>query len=174
LIRFVRFAVILVLATALPMLAQAGPDQTLYGPGHVFASVDAAAVDALAMAHRDQRLGRTPRLSIGGTVIAVDGGYTYGAFEVADPATPDELRLRLNDAVVAHFHTYPSQGKRVDRLNEHHSSADRWVVDRLDSKRRPSYVLTPSLRVVVYRGRHAGRDMESTVADLSRRQLARR
>lgn len=174
LIRSTRLAVILALAAALPTLAQAQSNHTPYGPGHVFASVSEAAVDALATAHRRQLLGRTSRLSRGGTIVAVDGGYTYRAIETARPGAPDELRLRLDRNVVAHFHTYPSQGRRIDRLNEHHSRADRWVVDQLDSKRRPSYVLTPSLRVIVYRGRDEARGADVTVANLSQPSVPRK
>jgi hypothetical protein len=51
---------------------------------------------------------------------------------------------------VAHFHTYPRGGVQVDRLNEAHSPNDRANVDLRDPLRRPSYILTPSLRVQRY------------------------
>ena len=63
------------------------------------------------------------------------------------------LRLSLGPKAVAHFHTYPRRGGRLDPLNETHSVADRRIVDELDAHQRPSFVLTPSLRVVVYRGK---------------------
>jgi hypothetical protein len=105
--------------------------------------------------------------------VAVEGGFTYRAIQTASPDHPDGLRLRLGEDVVAHFHTYPSQGEHLDRRNERHSPADRRIVDQLDSKRRPSFVLTPSLRVVVYRGSNAGGAREGLVAELPTSERSR-
>jgi hypothetical protein len=155
------------LLIAVPAFAQPELEVDPRGPGALFASIEAAAVDGLAWSHELQRAARNQRLSRGGTVFAVDGGYTYGELVVAHPATPDKLELKLGKSAVAHFHTYPSQGRRVDRTNESHSRADRWVVDRIDSKQRPSYILTPSLRVVAYHGRGKLRTADVFVASLS-------
>ena len=50
---------------------------------------------------------------------------------------------------------------------------ERMIVDQLDSKRRPSFVLTPSLRVVVYRGSNAGGAREGLVAELPTSERSR-
>jgi hypothetical protein len=143
------------------------PDRvTPRGPGAVFASVEAAAVDGLAWAHREQLVSANPRLSRGGTIVGVEGGYSYRELVAASPAAPDRLELRLTPDVVAHFHTYPRQGWRIDRDNERHSRADRRVVDRIDSQSRPSFILTPSMRVLVYRGQTPQRGAEQLVTKL--------
>ena len=125
------------------------------GPGTVFPTVEAAAVDGLAHAHQISTESNNPLLSRGGTIVAVEGGYSYGPLISAKAFAPGRLRLRLSERAVGHFHTYPSQRGRIDRRNETHSPADRAVVDRHDSGHRPSFVLTPSLRVVAYRGKPA-------------------
>ena len=157
-------ALLVVLAS--PFTLSADPGDAVQGHGYVFESVDQAAVDALALAHEISLASGRPRLSRGGTIVAVEGGYTYHQSAVASPGAPDSLRLQLHRNVVAHFHTYPSQGKELDRLNETHSPADRQAVDQSDSQHRPSYILTPSLRVVVYRGRDANELSDRFVADL--------
>ena len=158
-------ALLVVLAS--PFTLSADPGDAVQGHGYVFESVDQAAVDALALAHQNSLASGRPRLSRGGTIVAVEGGYTYHELVVAAPGAPDSLRLQLHPDAVAHFHTYPSQGKGLDRLNETHSPADRRVVDQSDSRHRPSYILTPSLRVVVYRGRDANEPLDDLVADLA-------
>jgi len=162
---FISFLALLVILVS-PLAASADPGDTVRVRGHVFESVDQAAVDALALAHEISLASGRPRLSRGGTIVAVEGGYTYHQSAVASPGAPDSLRLQLHRNVVAHFHTYPSQGKELDRLNETHSPADRQAVDQSDSQHRPSYILTPSLRVVVYRGRDANELSDRFVADL--------
>ena len=155
------------LLIAAPGWAQPEFHKTPEGPGTLFASIDGAASDALSWAHQLQREGRSPRLSRGGTIVAVEGRYTYGELVTARRSAPDKLVLELGVSAVAHFHTYPRQGGPIDRRNESHSRADRWVVDRLDSQRRPSYILTPSLRVVAYHGRAEARTSDLLVANLS-------
>jgi len=164
--RCLWFLAFLVTLSPLPAFSSAGTSFMPHGAGHLFASVDEAAIDALAMAHQLQTQSRNPRLSHGGTILSVAGGYTYTAIEIARPAAPDRLRLRLGSTVVAHFHTYPAQGRKLDRLNESHSAADRRVVDELDARHRPSYILTPSLRVLVYRGQKSRIDNHAPLATL--------
>ena len=89
--------------------------------------------------------------------MPVEGGFSYGALDVASGASPDMVPLRLPKSAQAHFHTYPAQKTSLDRRNESHSKADRSLVDYGDTKHRPSFVLTPSLRVVAYRGRAAAK-----------------
>jgi len=159
------FALALVLAG--PVLAD-GDDAPVrpLGPGAVFDSIQAAALDGLAFAHQESVDSRNPRLSRGGAVVRVEQGFSYGPLVEARPADPDRLYLRLGEDAVAHFHTYPKQHAPIDRRNETHSPADRAVVDVHDDLHRPSYVLTPSLRVVVYRGRHADERSDIFVASL--------
>jgi len=158
----------LVLASAVPALAGPEAPTAPKGPGHVFESVDAAAIDGLAWAHAEQRRSDSRRLSRGGVVLAVSGGYSYGPLQTATRKAPSQLSMQLGRDAVAHFHTYPQRSRRLDRRDEVHSRADRRVVDRGDSRHRPSYILTPSLRVVVYRGHRAPTKSEEFVARLAR------
>lgn len=156
------------LLVALPSSAQPRMRFIPQGPGSTFASVEAAAVDGLAWAHKLQRESENPRLSRGGTIVAVDDGkYSYGVLLSASAGAPDSLQIQLGKSVVGHFHTYPRRGDRIDVSNETHSPADRSVVDHMDSQRRPSFVLTPSLRVVAYRWSGKGRATEVFVASLT-------
>ena len=143
------------------------------GPGTVFDTVKAAVIDGLAYAHNQQAESCSKCVSRGGAVVPVEGGFTYGSLDVASSASPDRVPLRLPKSALAHFHTYPSQRPGLDRKNESHSKADRSVVDSRDSRHRPSFVLTPSLRVVAYRGRAAAaragsQTYEMVLADLSK------
>jgi hypothetical protein len=71
----------------------------------------------------------------------------------------------LTNDSVAHFQHYPAAnaGPR-SQVYERHSRQQRRVVDELDPLHRPSYLLTPSLRVVAYRGQGE----EPEVAQLQR------
>jgi len=153
------------LAVAGPATAGKQVNMVPQGPGTVFESVEAAAIDGLAFAHSRQLESRNKRVSRGGAVVPVKGGFTYGELDVAKPGAPDMIRLRLPKSALAHFHTYPTQNSGADRLNESHSKADRALVDYRDSQKRPSYVLTPSLRVVLYRGREVARRMRTGNVD---------
>ena len=135
------------------------------GPGAVFDSIEAAAVDGLAFAHQVQLESRNKRLSRGGAVVAVANGYTYGALDTARPVAPDTVLLRMPKHAVAHFHTYPAQNTSTDWMNEKHSKADRILVNSRDSMHRPSYVLTPSLRILGYYGRAADEAAASKQAE---------
>ncbi len=149
-------ALLLAIALASPALAGTLAKSLVVpqGPGWVFPSIEAAAIDGLAHAHQVAAESGKRRLSRGGTIVAVEDGFSYGALISARAMSPDLLRVRLDEQSVGHFHTYPSQRGRIDRRNETHSRADRAVVDRHDSGHRPSFILTPSLRVVAYRGKH--------------------
>ena len=145
------------------LVAGAEDPLTPQGPGHTFPTVEAAAIDALAFAHLVEGQADGPRVSRGGGGYSRNGGLTYRSLRSASPASPEALSLPLGPRAVAHFHTYPRRGGQIDRRNERHSKADREIVDELDPKHRPSYVLTPSLRVVVYRGRHDARSSEEMI-----------
>lgn len=122
------------------------------GPGAVFESADAAAIDGLWLAYLEtleQDRAGTQRAR-GGTVFPVAGGFSYTPLVAAREATPGRVPLVLKPADVAHFHSYPRADAHRNRINETHSPNDRANVDQRDPLRRPSYVLTPSLRVRRY------------------------
>jgi hypothetical protein len=123
------------------------------GPGALFASIEAAAVDALTYA-RLQALeaGDTHRMR-GGTIYTVGGSYSYAEIRIGDPLTPNQIRYRFGPHEVARFHVYPESGdRRVNRRNERLSRADRRSVRVLDPLHRPLYVLHPSLAIRAYCG----------------------
>lgn len=117
------------------------------GPGSLFPSVEAAAVDGLAFAYLEARRNERERSMHGATIYAEGDGYAYGPIQVASPSEPDRLTLALRPIDVAHFHTYPAGTPRENRLNEVHSPIDRASVEQVDPRNRPLFILTPSLRV---------------------------
>ena len=145
-----------------PSTSDAQPKIQIRGPGAVFATVDAAAVDALAYAHSIGMKRGDERLMRGGTIVRVEGGFSYAVPETASRFEPRQVRIRLTANSVAHYKTYPKQKtgwRMTNRMNETHSDVDRANVDKLDPRHRPSYILTPSLAVKVYRGKAAS-DLE--------------
>lgn len=117
------------------------------GPGAIFATIDAAALDALHFAYGRGGRGRS-HFEWGGTIRQIRGGYTYDGLV---RGSGHEVRLRLGAEDVAWFHTHMrTASSLVDRLNERPSPGDRHMVDRVDPRHRPLYILTPSARVVVY------------------------
>ncbi len=124
-----------------------------HGPGAVFESVEDAAVDALSYAFLEARAANESERSLAGTIFPVEGGFSYGALEQASRFMPNRVFYSLRPHDVAHFHTYPTHwDRRVNSQNETHSLADRRVVDTLDPLHRPSFILTPTGYVRVYRG----------------------
>jgi hypothetical protein len=127
------------------------------GPSTVFATIDAAAFDALG--HADQlanTVGGVQRMQAG-TIRKVAGGYTYDAPQVASAASPNRIDLAMSPDTVAHFRNAPRvRDWRANRRNERFTRKDRRIVDRLDPLGRPVYLLTPSRAVLVYRGRDEG------------------
>jgi hypothetical protein len=121
------------------------------GPGAIFETTDAAALDGLWFAYLEARGDRNgAQRARGGTVFPVPGGFSYAPISVADASEPGRVKMVLKPRDVAHFHTYPRIGSQSDRLNETHSPNDRANVDLRDPLRRSSYILTPSLRVQRY------------------------
>lgn len=125
------------------------------GPGHVFATAELAAIDALAFceqasARAGDRRGRA------GTVYPVAGGFRYDAPIVA--AEPGgRLRYRLAPRDVLHFRHLPAaawnaMGPSANRL----SDRARAFVDRWDPLHRPIYFMTPDHRLRSYTGRVEG------------------
>ncbi len=128
------------------------------GPGAVFASVEAAAIDALAWSYIQAQGDRSlPRRVRGGTIVAFDDGYRYAPPVTASREEPFEVRYALTRDVVAHYRMQPSTGEsRLDRSLARASARERRIVDGLDPSQRPFYLLTPELNVRVYQGRERG------------------
>ena len=134
-------------------------------PGFVFESIEDAAVDALAHAHRTAAAGDRGRFRIG-TIRRASGGFTYTEAKRSNAtvwhARPATLRYAMGPDDVASFIVHPRSGNaRIDRANEAPNRSERRLVDRLDSMQRPLFVLTPSLRVLRYAERRT-----AEVADL--------
>jgi len=139
---------------------------TAQGPGTVFPSIEAAAVDALTYAYLSAKAARNVERARGGSIYATRGGYSYDEIRVAGRLVPQRVSYTLEPGDVARFVTYPRDSdRRVNRRNERPSHLDRRGVSVEDPLHRPVYVLHPSLMIREYRGE----DQELTeVADLRR------
>lgn len=133
------------------------------GPGTLFASIEAAAVDALTYAYLQARgarfRGRTAELMRAGTIYATPGGYSYGEIHVAKPLSPQQVTYTLKPQDVARFQVYPQvHGRRwrLDRSNERLTQGDRRSVNVIDPLHRPIYTLHPSLVIREYGGEDHG------------------
>lgn len=127
------------------------------GPGHVFASAEDAALDALAYSHlASRRSERAAGLARGGTVRAVAGGFRYDE-PVTAPVGEKRLRYRLGREDVLHYRHYPRSSRGQSELGAGGlAQRDRRVVDRRDPLGRPVYFMTPGRVVQVYAGRAEG------------------
>jgi hypothetical protein len=123
------------------------------GPGAVFPSVQAAALDALANAHRTA----TPRdrecLRVG-AIQRVANGYAYSPPRRAATTNPlmhQSVRHQLHPDDVASYVIPPrSAERRSSRSHAVRVRGIQHVVDELDPAHRPIYVLTGSLDVISY------------------------
>ena len=127
------------------------------GPGTIFPTVAAAAVDALHFASVEQRSSRHER---GGSIVRASGGYTY-----SEPTRGGIERLDITlsaDAVawfVARRDVLPSRRTRAD---ERLSLQARRMVDQVDPQGRPVFVMTPGKKILTYNdGRIAVVEMPS-------------
>jgi hypothetical protein len=128
------------------------------GPGALFASIEAAAVDALTYAHLQALEARDTARIRGGTIHTIDGRYSYGEIQRGNPLTPHRISYRFGPHEVARFHAYPVYRDALsNRANERPSRADRRSVGIIDPLHRPLYVLHPSLAIRVYRGEDSER-----------------
>lgn len=119
------------------------------GPGKVFETIDEAAIDGLAWCYLNSR-GEQPQRIRGGSVRPVpSGGYTYEEVVTAQRFTPDRIQVRVMPTDVGYFIHVPGPEQLS---NETHSRAHRKNVDKRDPLHRPSYILTPRLRVQLYEG----------------------
>ena len=140
------------------------------GPGALFTSVEAAAVDALTYAYLQARESRDTERIRSGTIYPVGDRYSYAGIQLANPLTPHRISYRFGPHEVARFHAYPVyRDLRVDRANERLSRVDRRSVSVIDPLHRPLYVLHPSLRIRSYRGEDSQR---VEVTDLRRPERA--
>ena len=150
-----------------PLLAAFGAEPVqleAWGPGTVFASVEAAAVDALTYAYLQAQAAHDTERVRGGTIYRVGEGFSYGEILVAGPWGAHRISYTLGPQDVARFTLYPRVSKHDDNpINERPSRADRSSVSFVDPLHRPLYILHPSLMIREYRGE----DHELTeVADL--------
>ncbi len=134
------------------------------GPGTVFETIDEAAIDGLAWCYLRSR-GEEPMRVRGGSLRPVaTGGYAYEEIVTTRARDPYRVRIRVKPTDVAYFIHIPGPDRRD---NESHSRVHRANVDKRDPLHRPSYLLTPFLRVQ----RYEGGGEERRVAILDRREL---
>jgi hypothetical protein len=123
------------------------------GPGAVFDSIEAAAIDALTYAYlQAQETGETARMRAG-TIRRSGSGYTYDEIHVASPRLNRKIEYVLSGRDVARFHLYPRHTDRsVNRSSERLSAKDWRSVNVIDPLHRSLYVLHPSLAIRAYHG----------------------
>jgi len=149
-----------------------GGVQSLHGrgPGALFTSAEAAAIDALTYAYLQAHDSRDTARIRGGTIYPVGDRYSYAEIQLANPLTPHRISYRFGPDEVARFHAYPVYRDRdANRANERLSRADRRAVSVIDPLHRPLYVLHPSLAIRAYRGEGS---QQVEVTDLRRRERA--
>lgn len=118
----------------------------------VLATIEAAAIEALTAVHRETRRVGRRRLQVG--VIRRSGdGYTYSealrSESTVGSSRPLKVRYRMGPDAVATYVVHPRSGRhRIDRLAETPTPESRRIVDELDPRHRPLYLLTPSLEIV--------------------------
>ena len=123
------------------------------GPGAVFDSIQAAAVDALTFCYLQARAAGDSERMRAGTIQRSGAGYAYSELHVASPLAPRRIEYRFAPQEVARFHVYPPHTDRdVNRTSERLSSKDWRSVSVIDPLHRPLYVLHPSLAIRAYRG----------------------
>jgi hypothetical protein len=123
------------------------------GPGAVFDSVDAAAVDALTFCHLKAKQTGDTELMRAGTIQRSGTGYTYGEIHVANPLDQRRIEYLFAPEDVARFHVYPPHTDHdVNRHSERLSTKDWRSVSVIDPLHRSLYVLHPSLTIRAYRG----------------------
>jgi hypothetical protein len=123
------------------------------GPGTVFASIEAAAVDSLTYAYLQAQAAHDTELMRGGTIYATRGGYSYGEIHVARPLSAHRVTFTLKPQDVARFLIYSRDSSHdVNPANERPSRPDRRSVNVIDPLHRPIYILHPSLVIREYRG----------------------
>ena len=124
------------------------------GPGALFSSIEAAAIDALTYAYLQARNACDSEFMRGGTIHPVgEDQYSYGEIHRANPRSLNKISYILKPGDVGRFHLYPvNRDADTNRANERPSRVDRRSVSVVDPLHRPLYILHPSLTVRAYRG----------------------
>lgn len=126
------------------------------GPGTVFESPQAAALDALAWCYLQSRERVVSARRVrGGTIRAVAGGFSYDEPAVANASGAGVLRYAMGTGDVAHFRHYPVARHARSGWDLAEREARRFV-ERVDPAQRPFFYLTPERRVRVYEASAAG------------------
>jgi hypothetical protein len=129
------------------------PKLEAWGPGTVFPSVEAAAVDALIYVYLQASNERDTERMRAGTIYSVEAGYSYGEIHVASGLLEYRIAYPLKQRDVARFHMYPLEPDRdVEYANERATQTDRRSVAVTDPLHRPLFILHPSLVIREYRG----------------------
>lgn len=132
------------------------PQLEAWGPGTVFPSIEAAAVDALIYTYLQASNERDMERMRAGTIYRADEGYSYGEIHVADILLEYRIAYPLKQQDVARFHMYPlAINHDVNRRNERATQTDRRSVSVTDPQHRPLFILHPSLVIREYRGADA-------------------
>jgi hypothetical protein len=140
------------------------PQLEAWGPGTVFPSIEAAAVDALVYTYLKASNEHDTERMRAGTIYSVGAGYSYGEIHVAGGLLAHRIAYPLKKQDVARFHMYPlATDHAVRRTNERATQADRRSVAVTDPLHRPLFILHPSVVIREYRGRD---DAVLAVADL--------
>jgi len=124
------------------------------GPGALFSSIEAAAIDALTYAYLQARNACESDFMRGGTIHPVGADqYSYGEIHRANPRSLHKISYIFKPGDVARFHIYPvNRDADTNRVNERPSRVDLRSVSVVDPLHRPLYILHPSLTVRAYRG----------------------
>ncbi len=123
------------------------------GPGSIFDSIEAAAVDALTFCYLQGRESGDDGRMRAGTIEPSGAGYTYHEIHLAKPMTQRRIEYVLAPQDVARFHVYPPHTNRdVNRISERLSTKDWRSVSVIDPLHRSLYVLHPSLAIRAYSG----------------------
>jgi hypothetical protein len=155
---------LLVAGAGLPLAAGATDSARMglraQGPGAVFETIEAAAIDALSYAHLEETLTERRSLRVG-VIHRVANGYSYTAAKrssTSSPLTACSVRYQLRANDVARYIIPPHSGHaRINRYNEEPSRKEKQIVDELDPAHRPLFQLTPSHNIVSY---HYGGETE--------------
>ncbi len=162
--RGIAIAGVLALAMASGAMAEE-PEGVTTGPGAVFDSPNAAAIDALMHAHRTMALAPGQ----GGAIFAKDGGFSYGPTVRSTARDGFQLKLRPGDVGWYYAHNYELPTFR-DRERRVPTRENRSMVSEVDPYHRPLYLLTRRMKVVRYDGRSVdlvlaeGEDQDHVIA----------
>jgi hypothetical protein len=161
-LRFIGLGLIVTLAISgcaqsghFPAGLDTRPQLEAWGPGTVFPSIEATAVDALVYTYLQASNAIDTERIRAGTIYRVDTGYSYGEIHVATSVFKHQIDYPLKQRDVARIHMYPVVTDRdVNRGNERASQADRRSVAVTDPLHRSLFILHPSLVIREYRGRN--------------------